>query len=78
MNLNKSILPHDVLLLVLGNLDQDQATLYHCSLVNKEFNSAASKALYTRVLISPPFQAVLDLKATRRSVVSLHVSSEIL
>ena len=38
--------------------------LYRCSLVNWEFNRAASRLLYFRVVLSPPFQPVLNLKDT--------------
>lgn len=34
--------------------DDDYNTLYQCSLINRAFNPAASKALYRRIIIDPP------------------------
>jgi hypothetical protein len=38
--------------------------LYHCALVNWKFNFAASRLLYFRVVLSPLFQPVLNLRDT--------------
>ncbi|KII84036.1 hypothetical protein PLICRDRAFT_366539 [Plicaturopsis crispa FD-325 SS-3] len=58
------VLVHDTLVQVLEylRLQQDYHSLYQCSLASREFNKVASKALYTRVVLSPPFERVLDLK----------------
>ena len=53
---------YDTLLPVLEILDHDYSDLYHCSLVNRDFNEMASKVLYSRVVLSPPFQPILNLK----------------
>ncbi|KAF8890707.1 hypothetical protein BD779DRAFT_243700 [Infundibulicybe gibba] len=36
--------------------------LSQCAIVNSEFNRVASRLLYSRVVYSPPFRSVLDLK----------------
>ena len=57
---------HDVILHVLSSFSDDYGQLFRCSLVNKEFNRAASKMLYRRVVLSPPPSRVhqLNLKDT--------------
>ena len=42
----------------------DYGFLYRCSLVNWEFTHAASRLLYFRVVLSPPFKPVLNLRDT--------------
>ncbi|KAJ7737872.1 hypothetical protein DFH07DRAFT_841556 [Mycena maculata] len=46
-------LSYDLLCLILGLLEEDDSTLSHCSLVNREFYRAASRILYHRVVFSP-------------------------
>ncbi|KAJ7482184.1 hypothetical protein B0H11DRAFT_2232414 [Mycena galericulata] len=47
-------LSYDLLCLVLDVLeDDDNSTLCQCSLVNREFNRAASRVLYSQVIFSP-------------------------
>src|ERR1700691_645210 len=53
---------YDTLLPVLELLERDYGDLYRCSLVNRDFNEMASKVLYSRVVLSPPFRPSLDLK----------------
>lgn len=57
-------LSYDLLVRILDHFRDDYPTLYSCSLVNWEFNHAASKILYSRAVLSPPFQRVLDLRNT--------------
>lgn len=57
-------LSYDLLLRILDHFRDDHTTLYSYSLVNWEFNRAASKILYSRAVLSPPFQRVLDLRNT--------------
>lgn len=57
-----SALFYDLLLHVLDHFHDDYGTLYRCSLVNWEFNRAALRLLYSRVVFSPPFRPVLNLK----------------
>lgn len=40
-------------------LVEDYQTLYQCSLVSKSFNAAASKELYHRIIINPPWQPLI-------------------
>ena len=42
--------------------DGDQQSLFNCSLVCRDFNKVASKALYTEVILSPPFKHTLNLQ----------------
>jgi hypothetical protein len=60
MSASESPFSYDVLLIILENLHH--GTLYTCALVNNEFNKVASKLLYTSIIVSPPFQRVLNLK----------------
>jgi hypothetical protein len=48
-------LGYDVLLQVLETFQDDYGNLYRCSLVNREYNEIASRILYSRVVLSPPF-----------------------
>ncbi|KIK09417.1 hypothetical protein K443DRAFT_127378 [Laccaria amethystina LaAM-08-1] len=57
-------LSYDLLVRILDHLHDHYPTLYSCSLVNWEFNRVASKILYSRAVLSPPFQRVLDLRDT--------------
>ncbi|KIM89935.1 hypothetical protein PILCRDRAFT_812719 [Piloderma croceum F 1598] len=57
-----SQLGYDVLLQVLEMFRDDYGNLYRCSLVNREYNEIASKILYSRVVLSPPFSRGLNLK----------------
>ncbi|KAJ8690630.1 hypothetical protein PTI98_012041 [Pleurotus ostreatus] len=45
--------PHEILLEIFEALIPDYSTLYNCTLVNRQFNMAASKVLYTRIVYSP-------------------------
>ncbi|KAJ6615376.1 hypothetical protein B0H10DRAFT_1801539 [Mycena sp. CBHHK59/15] len=55
-------LSYDLLLLVLDVLGDQYDALYQCTLVNWEFNRAASRILYSRVVLSPAFSPTLSLK----------------
>jgi len=57
-------LSYDLLVRILDHFRDDYPTLYSYSLVNWEFNRAASKVLYSRAVLSPTFQRVLDLRNT--------------
>ena len=59
---NKGPVPSDILLPVLEIFEGDYCTLYLCSLVNREFNEIATKLLYSRVVLAPPFRPGLNLK----------------
>lgn len=50
-------LNHDVLLHIVEHLkaQEDYASLFHCSLVNKAFGLAASQLLYQRIVLSPRY-----------------------
>ena len=54
----------DLLILFIQALrnDGDNQSLFNCSLVCRDFNNAASKALYTDVILSPPFKHSLNLQ----------------
>lgn len=54
----------DLLLLFIDVLraDDDQQSLFNCCLVCHEINKLASKALYTEVVLSPPFRHTLNLQ----------------
>lgn len=45
--------PHEILQEILEALIPNYSTLYSCTLVNRQFNRAASKVLYTRIVYSP-------------------------
>jgi hypothetical protein len=64
---------NDVLLSSLEYYCDDYAQLYLISLVNKEFNRAASSMLYYRVVLSPPTSLLhrLNLMDTGAITVSL-------
>ena len=55
-------LPYDILRLILAGPEVDRTTLLNCSLVNKHFNHAASGVLYRKIVLSPEFFPVLDLR----------------
>ncbi|KAF5375445.1 hypothetical protein D9615_007974 [Tricholomella constricta] len=57
-----SYLSYDILVQVLELLTDDLPSLYHSSLVNWDFNHAASRILYARIQYSPLHRHVLDLK----------------
>ncbi|CAA7262648.1 unnamed protein product [Cyclocybe aegerita] len=54
----------DLIARVIELCRDDYGLLYHCSLVNWEFNRAASRMLYAHVVISPMFKPVLNLRDT--------------
>ncbi|KAJ3514943.1 hypothetical protein NLJ89_g2069 [Agrocybe chaxingu] len=54
----------DLIARVMELCRDDYDLLYRCSLVDWEFNQAASRMLYAHVVISPMFKPVLDLKDT--------------
>lgn len=60
--LDMSILVYDLILRVLELCCDDYAFLFRCSLVDWEFNRAASRVLYSRVVIAPKFKPVLNLR----------------
>ena len=64
---------YDILCLVFRFLENDQGTLYFCSLVNKVFNLAASKTLFRKIVISPVFRPILDLRRDTANNVSVPV-----
>ncbi|KAK2465510.1 hypothetical protein APHAL10511_002402 [Amanita phalloides] len=47
---------------ILDALCDNYNALYKCSLVSKDFNVIASRLLYHRVVFSPPFRPVLNLR----------------
>lgn len=55
-------LSYDLLLRIFEICKDDYRTLYRCSLVNWDFNRAASRMLYARVVLSPPFRPSLSLR----------------
>jgi len=57
-------LGYDIVNRILGLSADNYGFLYSCSLVNWEFNHAASRLLYFRVVLSPLFQPVLNLRDT--------------
>ncbi|KAF9006991.1 hypothetical protein BDQ17DRAFT_1238451 [Cyathus striatus] len=57
-----SVLHYDLLVYILEPYHDDYSLLSRCALVNWEFNRAASKLLYFRVVLSPPFRPVLNLR----------------
>lgn len=56
------MIDYDLLLRVLAYLRDNYDALYKCSLVCKDFNITASWLLYRRVVLSPPFRPVLNLR----------------
>lgn len=66
-------LPFDVVLRVLEALTEDAplGILYSCTLVDRQFNNAASKLLYKRVVLSPPFTRTINLKQRSQELVSI-------
>ncbi|PFH50358.1 hypothetical protein AMATHDRAFT_145250 [Amanita thiersii Skay4041] len=54
----------DVLISILNILydEYDYDSLYNCSFVSSAFNELASSFLYRRVVLSPPFNPVLNLR----------------
>lgn len=67
---------YDVIFRILGYHRDDYDQLFRCSLVNKEFNRAASNMLYYRVVLSPPVSRLyqLNLRDTGAVTVSLTAS----
>jgi len=57
-------LAYDIVNRILELSADNYGLLYHCSLVNWEFNYAASRLLYFRVVLSPLFRPVLNLRDT--------------
>ncbi|KIL64554.1 hypothetical protein M378DRAFT_126372 [Amanita muscaria Koide BX008] len=55
-------LNHDLLVNILDIFRDDYGALYNCSLVCKQFNILTSRLLYRRVVLSPPFSPVLNLR----------------
>lgn len=68
---------YDVIFRILGYHRDDYGQLFQWSLVNKEFNRAASNMLYYRVVLSPPVSRLhqLNLRDTGAVTVSLTPSS---
>jgi hypothetical protein len=69
-------LPSDIFNHILEMASDNYDFLYRCSLVNWEFNHAASRLLYFLVVLSPRFKPVLDLRDTGSIPVSavMHVA----
>ncbi|KAF8797660.1 hypothetical protein BYT27DRAFT_7124904 [Phlegmacium glaucopus] len=63
-------LPYDLIARVIEICRDDYSLLHQCSLVNWDFNQAATRILYSRVVLSPPFRLVLDLSDTSSIPVS--------
>ena len=57
-------IPRDLIACMMEFCSDDSSLLYQCSRVNRDFNQAAARILYSRVILSPPFQPVLDLSNT--------------
>lgn len=55
-------LSYDILILVLGWLQDDYSSLNACSLVNRTCREASATYLYRKVTYSPEFSPVLDLR----------------
>lgn len=49
-----TLLAYDIIAAILDCIEYDLSFLAQSSLVNKEFNVAASKLLYRTVVVSPP------------------------
>ena len=64
---------YDIIARVMEGCQDDYDLLARCALVSWDFNGAASRMLYSRVVISPPFSPVLNL----RDAGSIPVSSYI-
>jgi len=62
--MNLLTISYDIIARILEFCGQDYALLFHCSLVNWQFNLAASKMLYSTVVICPKFNpvAILNLR----------------
>ncbi|KAJ7468685.1 hypothetical protein FB451DRAFT_379180 [Mycena latifolia] len=54
--------PYDLLCMVLNILIEDTFTLSRCALVSWDFNRAASRVLYSRVVLSPAFRPPTSLE----------------
>ena len=63
-------LHYDLISCVMEFCRDDSSLLYQCSRVNWGFNQAATRILYSRVILSPPFRPVLDLSDTSSIPVS--------
>ncbi|KDR81885.1 hypothetical protein GALMADRAFT_240158 [Galerina marginata CBS 339.88] len=55
-------LVYDLIVRVMELCHDDYGLLAQCALVNWEFNRAASRMLYSKVVLSPHFKPVLDLR----------------
>lgn len=55
-------LDYDLLVNILDIFRDDYGALYNCSLVCRQFNILTSRLLYRRVVLSPPFSLVLNLR----------------
>jgi hypothetical protein len=62
----------DLITQIIEHLSEDYDALYRCSLVSRACNVEASRQLYRRVVISPPFRrATLDLRKRGHIEVSI-------
>jgi len=61
----------DLLPCIFEVLCDNYDVLYKCSLICKEFNVIASRLLYRRVVFSPPFRPVLNLRDRGTPTVSI-------
>ncbi len=71
------ILNHDVLLHIASFLEseQDYASLFSCSLVNRATNAAINQVLYRKVTLSPPFTLAFRLGRQDQELVGLVLTS---
>lgn len=75
MSETKSTLVYDLIAHVMELCYDDYYLLFQSSLVNWEFNRAASRILYSRVVVSPQFKPVLNLRDTSSIPVSSRTRS---
>jgi hypothetical protein len=53
------VFPNDLLCLILDLFAEDRVALLKCCLVNWEFNHAASRVLYSQVVLQPRPSAII-------------------
>ena len=66
----KSTLVYDLIAHVIEICCDDYHLLFQSSLVNWEFNRVASRILYSRIVVSPQFTPILNLRDTNSIPVS--------
>jgi hypothetical protein len=72
-----SLLVYDLIARILDLLSADYDLLSRCALVDFEFNRAASRLLYARVVVAPKLSLALDLRDTTGIPVSTHRHSQL-